>query len=132
MDKVISLILLMLVMAGVFWLLYWNGYLVVNAKSAVSFVGSGRGKRAVFTACNGYIRRIVRFRVDQTCTFTFITELSKGEVIAELLDSGKQKILVLDSRNPRGAATVKKGRRYDLVIHFKSATGRYALNYETN
>ena len=68
MDKVISLALLSLVMAGIFWLLYWNGCMVVNAKSAASFVGSGRGKRAVFTACSGSIRRIVRFREDQSCT----------------------------------------------------------------
>ena len=132
MDKVISLVLMALVMAVLFYLLYWSGFLIVNAKSAVSFVGSARGKRAVFTACNGHIRRIVRFRADQTCTFTLKTELSKGAVSAELLESGKQKIMVLDSRNPTAVVSVKKGRRYDLVIRFKSATGKYVLDCEVN
>ena len=130
MDKVISLMLLLLVMAGVFWLLYWNGYMVINSKSAVSFIGSGRGNRAVFTACNGSIRRIVRFRADGTCVFRLKTELSKGEVCVELLDSGRQRIVLLDSGNPGAVVPVSKGKRYDLVIRFRSATGRYVLNYE--
>lgn len=132
MDKVISLGFLFAIMAAVFFLLYWNGLMIVNAKSAVSFVGSARGKRAVFTACNGHIRRIVRFRDERPRTFTLKTELSKGEVSAELLESGKEKVMMLDGENPTAVVSVKKGRRYDLVIRFRSATGNYILNCEVN
>ena len=132
MDKVILLSLMTVAMAVLFYLLYQGGFLIVNAKSAVSFVGSARGKRATFTACNGHIRRIVRFRADQSCTFNLKTQLSKGEVSVELLESGKQIIMALDSRNPTAVVSVKKGQRYDLVVRFKSATGKYVLDCEVN
>lgn len=132
MDKVILLSLMTVAMAVLFYLLYQSGFLIVNAKSAVSFVGSARGKRAVFTACNGHIRRIVRFRADQSCTFNLKTELSKGEVSVELLESGKQKIMALDSQKSSAVVSVKKGQRYDLVVRFKSATGKYVLDCEVN
>lgn len=42
----------------------------------------------------------------------------------------KQPMICLDSNTRGGAFQVEKGKRYDLVVHFKSATGSYCLNWD--
>ncbi len=127
MGKTIAIIL---ILAGILYLLYINGYLIINAKRAVSFVGSTRGSKATFSSCTGHIKRVVRFNADKICTFTLETELTNGEVTVELLDSAKQKIMCLNSINRSSAIAVKKNKRYYWVFRFKSATGKYVLNWD--
>ena len=91
------------------------------------FAGSDRGRRAVFTACTGYIKRAVRFSESKTLRADLTLTLDKGYVYAELLDDRKQQILRLDENRPNGNIPVEKGRRYWLIFHFESATGEYAL-----
>lgn len=69
--------------------------MVINSKSATSFMGSAKGNRARFTSCSGYIKQIVRFRADGTYAFVLDADLSKGDMSVELLDSAKQKIMLL-------------------------------------
>ena len=123
-------IVISLILAGIIYLLYINGYLVTNAKRAVVFVGSMRGNKATFSSCTGYIKRIVRFKVNKTYTFTLETELTKGEMTVDLLDSNKQEIICLNSYNRSATIAVEKYKRYYLVFRFKSATGKYVLNWE--
>lgn len=120
-------VLLLLIMAVVFWILYDRGYMVLNSKTAAFYVGSKRGTSARFTTCSGSVKRIVRFREDGVSTFVLDLELSKGEVSVELYDSDKQQVLQLDSAKRSASVSLERGKKYTLVVKFKSATGRYAL-----
>ena len=124
----VKAILLCLFLAGIFVFLYNQGYLVINSKSAVSFIGSAKGNGASFSSCSGYMKRVVRFPATGTYTFLLDAELTKGDIAVELLDPARHAIMALDSVNRSASVTVDKGKKYYLVIHFKSATGRYALS----
>lgn len=130
MEKAILLIILVLAMHGAFAFLYSQGYMVLKSISAVVFLGSAKGNSARFTSCSGYLKRIIRFKEDGTNTFVLDAELSKGDISAELIDSTKQRIMKLNCANRSASVTVEKKKRYCLVIHFKSATGRYSLTRE--
>lgn len=123
----VETVLLILILTGLFVFLYNQGYMVLKSTSAVTFIGSTRGNSARFTSCSGYMKRIIRFKADGTYTFLLDAELSKGDMSIELLDSAKQKIMLLNCANRSASITVEKKKKYYLVIDFKSATGRYAL-----
>ena len=123
-------IVIILIAIYIMYILYTNGYLIIKAKRAVSFVGSMRGRKAYFSSCSGYIKRIVKFKEDKTYIFTLEAELTKGEMTAELLDSEKRVIICLNSYNKSAAAALEKGKRYCLILRFKSATGKYMLKWD--
>lgn len=123
----VKAVLLIAVLVGLFVFLYNQGYMVINSKSAVSFIGSASGNGASFTACNGYTKRIVRFPSDGIYTYIFDAQLSKGDMSVELLDSARQRIMQLNSTNRSASVCVVKKKKYYLIINFKSATGRYTL-----
>ena len=127
MLEVILLILLAATLVGIFVFLYNQGYMVLKSTSAVAFVGSRKGNSARFTSCSGYMKRVIKFKADGILTFLLDAELSKGDMSVELLDPARQRILLLDRTNRRASVTVEKKKKYYLVIHFMSATGRYAL-----
>lgn len=127
MLEVVLLIILTIILVGIFIFLYNQGYMVFKSTSAVTFIGSMKGNSARFTSCSGYMKRIIKFKTDGTYTFLLDAELSKGDMSVELLDSAKQKIMLLNCANQSASITVKKKKKYYLVINFKSATGRYSL-----
>lgn len=123
----VKVVLLIAVLVGLFVFLYNQGYMVINSKSAVSFIGSASGSGASFTSCNGYTKRIVRFPSDGIYTYIFDAQLSKGDMSVELLDSAHKKIMQLNCTNRSASVCVEKKKTYYLIINFKSATGRYTL-----
>ena len=123
-------ILILPLLAVLFYVLYVNGWLIVNAKRAVMYVGSLRGRKAVFTSCTGYIKRVVKFRSGGTRHLALDVQLSQGELSVELLDSAKRTVARLDSGSPGADVSVERGRRYYLVVRFQSATGRYTLSWD--
>ena len=130
MEKVIMLIVLSVAMLGVFAFLYNQGYMISKSMRSVAFVGYAKGNRAKFTSCTGYIKRVIRFKADGTYAFALDAELGKGDMWVELLDSGKQEIMHLTTSHPNASIHVEKSKKYYLVIHFESATGRYTLVQE--
>ena len=114
-------------LAALFLLLYERGYMTINSKSAATFIGSPGGTGARFTSCSGSIKRIVRFKEDGTYTFFLDTDLTKGHVSIELLDTHKHPLMQLDPAHPRGSVTAERGKKYLLITRFRSATGRYSL-----
>ena len=127
MEKVVMLIILTVAMLGVFVFLYNQGYMVSKSISAVVFIGSAKGNSARFTSCNGYMKRVIKFKDDGTYTFVLDAELSKGDMSVELLDSTKQKIMQLNCSNQSDSITVEKKKKYYLVINFRSASGSYTI-----
>ncbi len=130
METAILTAICLIAMGIIFYLLYINGYLITNAKGAIMYIESARGKKASFDSCSGYTRRVVRFRESGTVRFVFDPALSAGSVTAQLLDAKKQMILCLSSANRSAAVQVEAKKRYYLVIQFKSATGRYQIDWE--
>lgn len=121
-----------LVVAILLYVLYIYGYLVINAKRAVMFVGSIRGDESCkgsFTSCDGYMRRVMRFEGNKTYRFKLNAELSKGALSVMVLDSHNQKLLEVSDSNATDSIDVYKGERYYLVFRFQSASGKYELSW---
>jgi len=130
MDKIITPIALLVIIGIVFYFLYINGYLMINAKQAVTYIGSLGGRKATFTACTGYTRRVIKFKESGTVRFNLDLEIIKGEVTMELMDVTKQCILKLDNIYPSAVIHIDAKKRYFLVFRFKSASGSYLVTWE--
>ncbi len=128
----VGVIGVVLVVGILFYVLYIYGYMVINAKRAMKFIGSIRGYdscKASFTSCDGFMKRVMRFEANKTYRFKLQTELTKGAVSVEILDSKKQKLLELNSAKPSDSIDVYKGERYYLVVRFQSASGKFELRW---
>lgn len=123
-------IILLLIIGVVFYLLYINGFLTVQSRRAILYVGSLKGNSARFSSCTGYSKRVIRFRDSRTYCVFFDSELTKGDISAEILNPAKQTVVCLNCNTPTGRINVEKGKRYYLLIHFQSATGRYTLSWD--
>ncbi len=126
----IKLIVIFALLGGVMYLLYTGGYMVMNNKKALTFIGSQRGNKASFTSCNGWMKRVVKFKESRNYAFDLDVKLSKGDMQIELLDEKKQLIMRLDGDNPKAVIEVASDRRYYLVYRFTKASGNYELKYE--
>lgn len=123
-----KLIVIFIILMILYYILYINGYMILTSKRAMMFIGTQRGKEARFTVCTGYIRRVIKFEESRDYEFVFDTELSKGSVSVELLDSSKKRVMFL-KENRCGAVSVEACKRYYLMIRFESATGNYNLDW---
>lgn len=122
--------IILLVFIGILsYLLYINGYMVISSKRAFMFLGSERGKKAMFSSCTGYVKRVVKFKESKVYNIDFKLELEKGEVVLELLDAKKQVILSLN-KSECSKIKVENGKRYCMILRFKSATGSYEVTWE--
>ena len=117
----------LLLLGGVFSLLYRNGHLTVCTKKAVLFCGTYR--RASVSSCSAVLRRVIRFREGGLHHFEMDAALQRGEWQVCLFDA-KQPAFVLDSLHPSACLDAEEGRRYLLVITLRSATGRYSLTWD--
>ena len=123
-------IIILFCMIGILsYLLYINGYMVVASKRAFMFLGSKRGKKAMFSSCTGYVKRVIKFKESKVYPVDFKLELEKGEVSLEILDAKKQLVLVLNSSRISEIEVVS-GQRYYMVLRFKSASGSYEITWE--
>ena len=111
------------------FLLYRNGWMVLSSKSAVTFIGSNRGKSATFSGCSGSIKRIVRCAEDREYRFFLDAALTKGDMSVSLLGPDKRELLRLTESMPQASAALEKGTRYTLVLRCRAATGRYVLQW---
>ena len=122
-------ILILALMVAVFYLLYINGYMIINAKKASLFLGKERGKYARFASCSGYMKRVIRFKESREYEFSFETELEKGEVCVELWNGNQEKVLVLSNQGKQ-VISVDNKKRYFLILRFVSATGSYHVDWK--
>ena len=129
MKKVIFLLILMIFLGLTMRLLYLGGYMYSGSRTALLFIQSERGKKARFSGCSGTIKRVVRFTESREYHFALATELEKGEIRVTLLDSKKKTVLCLDRHTSEGLLEAEAGKRYELVIHFESASGSYELDW---
>ena len=124
----VKIIVLLFVIGVVFYLLYINGFLTIQSKRALLYIGSLKGNKARFSSCTGHTKKIIKFNDSKTYNIVFEPDLTGGSVSIEILDSAKQPIISLDTNTRIGNVYVEKGKRYYLIVRFKSATGSYTLN----
>ena len=129
-GKITLLALMCLVMAGVMYLLYQNGWMILSSKTAASFVGSRGAKAASFSRCSGSVKRIVRFPEDREYTVTLNAALTAGTMTASLLGPDKNEMFCLGGDRTSATVTLEKQKRYTLILRFHSATGRYDLQWD--
>ena len=125
----VKMIALWLVLGVAFYMLYSNGYLAMASKRAVMYVGSKRGKAAKFSSCSGYTKRIIKVQETKQYRFSFDCNLTAGTILVEVLDASKKTILTLDKTHRCAAVDLEKGKRYDLIVRFKAASGDYVLDW---
>ena len=126
-----SIIFLVIFIVG-FYLLYVNGYLTINAKKAVSFLGSIRGNcrcQARFKSCDGYMKRVVKFNENRLYNFFLDCDMNKGYMTVELWDTNKHKLMCLKDNMQNAGVNVQKKKKYYLVFKFKSATGSFDFSW---
>ena len=125
----VKMIALWLVLGAGFYLLYSNGYLAMASKRAVMYVGSKRGKAAKCSSCSGYTKRIIKVQETKQYRFSLDCNLTAGTILVEVLDTSKKTILTLDETHRCAAVDMEKGKRYNLIVRFKSASGDYVLDW---
>lgn len=126
----IKVTIILFIIGILFYLLYINGFLAIQSKRAIVYVGSLKGNRAKFVSCTGYTKRIIRFEESKTYRMALNTELSAGKLSVAILDSEKNVLFSLNRNIQNGVIYAEKGKRYYLVIRFKSATGNYSLKWD--
>ena len=115
-----GIIIAAVLVCAVAYLLYENGYAVTQVKRAVMYIESAKGRKASFSACSGYTRRIVKFAESRNYHFTFAPELNKGECPAGLnLEKENFSLLTAASR----ARHISRNGVILFVYRFKSASG---------
>lgn len=89
MEEVVAIVVLVLVL-GLFYILYLNGYGVINAKSALYYFGTprfGENRNCIkgdFKCCNGFIKRVIHLSKSKTYQFIFSPNITKGDVSVEI------------------------------------------------
>lgn len=132
MELIFVLITIFLI-GVLLYTLYICGFMVINAKSAVLFIGSAKRVKnswgATFQSCNGYIKKVIRFKEEGENTFSFENNITKGLVTAELQDVHKKPVLLLDCNNTAARVNVKRKSRYYLILRFTNADGKCELSW---
>ena len=126
----IKVIIILFIIGILFYLLYVNGFLAIQSKRAIVYIGSLKGNRAKFVSCTGYTKRIIKFEESKTYRMVLNAELSAGKLSVEILDAEKNTLFSLNKDMQNGAIYAEKGKRYYLVVCFKSATGNYSLKWD--
>ena len=111
------------------FILYMNGFIPITVKSSVMFIGGLNGKKARFTSCNGYMKRIVKLKTGRKYRFSLNSKLVNGSMAAELIGYNKQRVLLLNEFISQEKLSVDRTGRYTLILRFHSATGEYELNW---
>ncbi len=128
--EILLCLFFVLAIGALLFLLYQNGLLAAQCKSAILYVESLRGTRARFSSCNGKTVRRIKGKEDKAYQVIFDSQLTKGTVSMEILNSAKHPILCLDGATKSGTIRIEKGKRYFFLVHFHSATGQYTIDWK--
>jgi len=128
----VTWIILVALGLGMYWL-YLNGYLYVQNKRAVTFIGSMPAKdrfAASFTSCTGTVYRVIKCREAGMYRFSYEGQTSRGTVCAQVLNGAKLPLLTLDETTRTGRLMLEPKQRYYLMLRFASASGDCKLRWE--
>ena len=132
MDKFIILASVFIVTPVLFYLLWINGYMIMNMKQAVLFTGSLRGKNnceITFSSCSGYVKKVIKFKECRRYAFYLSCNVSKGNISVAIENKNKETLLTLTPATRTGSLTIDEKSRYYLVLKFEKADGQYKLEW---
>ena len=133
MGKLCGLFALGAMAGGLGYFLYLNGFLVINAKTALLYIGSPRfGMRrnftkAKFSSCSGDVKRVICLRKAGRYSFTFLSSTTKGTVFVEIQGRERNVNATLDRNNPRAVIETDQMKRYRVATRFVLADGECML-----
>lgn len=126
-------VLIVIITVLILYLLYINGFLIINVKSALFYVGTPRvGKNknclgARFSKCNGYIKRMIRLKPNTTYQFTYISNIEKGKVSINIYDKNKKILVVFDDQHSNQKIMTKQQKLFQFTTNYMHADGDYKL-----
>lgn len=131
---ILKMLAIAAVVAGLCYLLYRNGFLVLNTKRALVYIGSPRiGKnrnclKATFSVCNGSIRQFLRLK--KACRYRFVlaSDTTKGSVCVRI--RGRGEAAELNAGNPSAVIETDAAGKCCVIVQFTRADGNYALCWE--
>ncbi len=107
-------------------LLYNRGMISVKRARAWFFFGTIFS--ASYKGCHGTVRRIVRPAESRSYRACFSCQLTCGSVRAELYDGDKNLLITLQGHENK-ELYLEQGKKYYLVLHFRSADGAHHLEF---
>ena len=107
-------------------LLYNRG--MISVKHARAWFFFGTIFSASYKGCHGKVRRIIRPGESRSYLICFSSQLSSGEVQAELYDKEKNLLITLQGHENK-ELFLERGRKYYLVLRFRSADGAHHLEF---
>lgn len=129
MDLIFSLSGLAILVAGLLYFLYRNGYAILNFKAALTYMGYPRwGKRinciqARFVACTGLTKRVVRLSPSKQYQFIFSAHITKGTVSVEIYERRNVLLAKLDAEQPSAIISTDTQTRFPVAVRFRKADG---------
>lgn len=93
MSEFMILAIVFISMLVLFYFLWVNGYMILNAKRALLFVGSLRGKNKCevsFSSCSGYVKKVIKFNESREYTFKLDGDVSKGSIHVIIENKNKE------------------------------------------
>ena len=130
------IIFIFVIIGSIIYLLYINGYLIINIKSALFYVGTPRiGKNknclgARFNRCNGYIKRMIRLKPDSTYKFTYVSNIEKGKLSINIYDKHKKILAIFDDQHSYQKISTKDQKLFLFNTNFIHADGDYSLTWK--
>ena len=125
-----------IILAGLIlmYLLYSNGYLILQSKRAAVFTGDGKGRKNrlgfSFTKCSGWASRVLKVKEDGLYRFDLDAQLSAGTVQFQLLNGNKEPLLTLTPETCRGRVQLEKNQRCFVKFQFIHTSGSCAAGWE--
>lgn len=136
MENILIAVAIFAIGGGLGYLLYINGFLAANAKSALFYIGSapfGKTKNCIgakFSSCSGVTRRVVYLQEGKQYRFIFSSSITEGTVYVEIQDKRRETVLTLNNNAPRAVLSAEAQKRYYIVTKFVGAGGEYELCWD--
>lgn len=132
MGDVLIVIIIFILLAPVLYFLWINGYMSLNVKRAMLYIGK-RGKNyrgATVDSCSGYVKTV--FKVKESRNYQFALDLTqeKGNIFVEIHGSNKECAEIFDYNNKEKTIFLDCNKRYYLKFNYKQATGNVKLSWK--
>ena len=130
------IVFIFVIIESIIYLLYIKGYLIINIKSALFYVGTPRiGKNknclgARFSKCNGCIKRMIRLKPNTTYQFTYISNIEKGKVSINIYDKNKKILVIFDDQHSNQKIMTKQQKLFQFTTNYMHADGDYSLTWK--
>lgn len=131
--KFMALVTIFISMPVLFYLLWINGYMVLKVKRAAVFVGSlkrGNKCEATFSSCDGYVKKVIKFKESRGYTFNLDCDVSKGSLHVIVENKNREILLDMTPTMKTDLLAVEEKCRYYLVLKFEKAEGKFKLQWD--